>query len=160
MTPRVARARPESSMRPLTTSLTVPSPPTATTNDLPARTALRVSSVAEPRAVVSANSKSRPPRARRSLRLVHSRRPLPPPEAGLTTTKARSTLLLDEDALWLGTSSRERGSQPLTQCDDSRGHSRARIPSGHRLGNPQRLGRDLGVAERIECLRHLQHALE
>ena len=62
---------PCSSAKPLTTSLTVPSPPTATTSSSPARSASRVSTVACPGPSVRSSRASRPRRA--------ARRRAPPP---------------------------------------------------------------------------------
>ena len=80
---------PASRVTPFTTSLRVPSPPTATTSWAPASAAARARSMALCRPVVAAQSKTRPIRCRSSFRFCQSRSVRPPPAAGLTTTTAR-----------------------------------------------------------------------
>ena len=71
--------------KPFTTSLRVPSPPTATTRSQPPRSAARVSSVASRGAVVSRSSTSTPAAVRARRSSGHALPVLPAQLAGLTT---------------------------------------------------------------------------
>jgi len=82
----------------LTTSLTVPSPPTATTSGQPPATARCASAVAARGAAVSPNSNASPSRGSRSRSRGQSRAVRPDPAAGFTTTKARAVTLVRAEA--------------------------------------------------------------
>ena len=72
---------------PLTTSFSVPSPPTATTTGRESRTARSAISVASFGLVVKVVSYGSPLEGSHASMLAHSRPALPEPEAGLTTNR-------------------------------------------------------------------------
>ena len=78
--------------RPLTTSCTVPSPPTATTTSAPAMLASRASSVACPGASVRRSSTRRPRRCASATSSGHSCPVLPLAEAGLMIRTTRRVM--------------------------------------------------------------------
>ena len=73
--------------KPLTTSLSVPSPPTATTSGRDSRTACWAISVASSGRVVKAASYGRPLAGSHVSIAAHSRPALPAPEDGLTMNR-------------------------------------------------------------------------